>query len=154
MLEERGKTTGGLPEGNAHVRENPAMSRHRLIYLRSGRRSRNAIPTTAAAVMLGPVTGELRALVVPFQKPGAICEECTHPLTLHDEDGFCTVSCCDCEGAGDEGCPEAPLIRNDYGPEWWEDASVPPSSRRYWPFRLAVFWPFAGRATRKRARRE
>jgi len=65
----------------------------------------------------GPVTGEGRALIVPSEEPAATCEECKHSLTLHDDDGFCTVSGCDCEGADDEACPEAPLIRSDYGPE-------------------------------------
>jgi len=64
---------------------------------------------------------------------------CKHSLTLRDEDGFCMVSGCDCEEADDDVCPEAPLIRNDYGPEWWENVSRPQTGRRYWPARLAVF---------------
>jgi hypothetical protein len=99
----------------------------------------------------GPVAGGGRALVVPSEEPDAPCEECTHSLRLHDEDGFCTLSGCDCEGADDEMCPEAPLIRNDYGPDWWESGSTPRSSRRYRRTRLADFWPFPGRAKPKRA---
>ena len=99
-------------------------------------------------------TGGGRARIEPSEEPGATCEECTHSLTFHDEDGFCTVSGCGCEGADDEACPEAPLIRNDYGPDWWEDASMPRRGRRYRPSRLAVLWPFAGRAKPKGARKE
>ena len=102
----------------------------------------------------GNVTGGGRTFVVRTEEPAAICEECKHSPTLHDEDGFCTVCGCDCEGADDEELPEAPLIRNDYGPEWWENPSIPPGSRRYRPTRLAVLWPFPGRATPKRARKE
>jgi hypothetical protein len=92
--------------------------------------------------------------IEPSEEPGTTCEECTHSLTLHDEDGFCTVSGCGCEGASDEAFPEAPLIRNDYGPDWWEDASMPRQGRRYRPSRLAVLWPFAGSAKQKGARKE
>lgn len=75
-------------------------------------------------------TAEGLPLILPSQEPRATCEECEHWLSLHDEDGFCTASCCDCEGADDAACPEAPLVRYDYGPDWWETASMPRSSRR------------------------
>src|SRR2546423_10723803 len=61
----------------------------------------------------GLVPREGPTLIAP-EKPTATCDECEHPVTLHDEDGFCTVPGCGCEGPDEEPYPEAPLIRSDY----------------------------------------